>query len=141
MLLLLLALFDGFLGKRRVFEAQLPGITPSHYEGGGNTLRRTRLVLAISIAMAVTSIALALPVGAQGLGPSVACDAGTFDNCTDSAVLGSSKETFACEGSERGTATCTNRRSSETYPYCVFLGHEPAEGRDMYLCGPDPNSH
>ena len=94
----------------------------------------------ISVVTVAMLIATALPATAQGLGPAIACDAGTFNNCTDSVSLSSSKESFACEGKVRDTASCTNQRTSETSHYCVFMGHEPTEDRDMYLCGPEPGS-
>ena len=101
-------------------------------------MKRIRLVLTISGVVVAMLMATALPAAAQGFGPSVACDAGSFSNCTDSAFLNLSKESFTCEGSVRGTAGCTNQRTSEVSPYCVFLGHEPTQDRDLYLCGPQP---
>src|SRR5919202_1374400 len=84
---------------------------------GGNTLKRIRLVLTISVVMGAMLIATAHPTAAQGFGPSVACNADTLNNCTDSASVGSSKESFICEGKRRDTISCTNRRTSETAPY------------------------
>lgn len=113
----------------------------SHYKEGCNTLRRIGLVLTIAVVMVAMLMVTALPAAAQGFGPSVACDAGTFNGCTDSVFPGSSKESFTCEGKVGDTASCTNQRTSKTSPYCVFLGHEPSEDRDLYLCGPEPANH
>jgi hypothetical protein len=114
-------------------------LPPLHYKEGGNILRRIRLVLTISL-IVVVLITTALPAAAQGLGPAVFCDEGTFERCTESARLNSSQESFICEGLGRDAASCTNRRTGETSPYCVFMGHESSEGRDAYLCGPRPAS-
>jgi hypothetical protein len=104
-------------------------------------LRRVRLILGLSVAMAAMVATTALPTAAQGFGPSVSCNAGTLEECTESAFLDSSKESFACEGKTRDAAiSCTNRRAAETFPYCVYMGHEPSEDRDLYLCGPEPGT-
>ena len=95
-----------------------------------------RSVLAIPLVLLATLIASALPAAAQEFGSLVARDAGTFDSCMDGAFPDSSKESFACEGKARGTAGCTNQRTSEVSPRCVYSGHEPATDRDTYLCAP-----
>ena len=85
-------------------------------------------------------VTTALPTAAQGFGPSVSCDAGTLEKCTEGALLDSSKESFACEGKTRDAISCTNRKTSETSPYWVYMGYEPREDRDLYLCGPEPGT-
>src|SRR5215212_2343409 len=47
--------------------------------------------------------------------------------------LDSSKESFACKGKTRDAISCTNWRTSEASPYCVYMGNEPSEDRDLYL--------
>lgn len=105
-------------------------------------MRRVRLILGLSVVMAAMVIITALPTAAQSaaqdFGPSVSCNAGTLEKCTESAFLDSSKESFTCEGKTRDAISCTNRRTSETSPYCVYIGHEPSKDRDLYLCGPEP---
>jgi hypothetical protein len=103
-------------------------------------LRRVRLILGLSVVMAAMVVTTALPTAAQGFGPSVSCNAGTLEKCTESAFLGSSRETFDCKGKTRDVISCTNRRTSETSPYCVCTGHEPREARDLYLCRPEPGT-
>lgn len=100
-------------------------------------MKRIRVVLVASV-VGMTLVAYALPAAAQGLGPSVFCKGGTFDECTDSYYLISSEEFFDCEGIVGDVASCTNQRTAETSPYCVFIGYEPGEDRDVYLCGPAP---
>lgn len=102
-------------------------------------LRRVRLILSLSVAMAAMVVTTALPA-AQGFGPSVSCNAGTLEECTEGALLDSSKESLACEGKTRDAISCTNRRTSETSPHCVYMGHESREDRDLYLCGPEPGT-
>ena len=78
------------------------------------------------------------PAAAQGFGPMVFCDGGTFNDCTENVHLGSSQEPFSCGGTVRDVSGCTDQRTGEASPYCVFIGHEPTEDRDIYLCGPAP---
>ena len=47
--------------------------------------------------------------------------------------LDSSKESFACIDKTRDAFSCTNWRTSEASPYCVYMGNEPSEDRDLYL--------
>jgi hypothetical protein len=101
-------------------------------------MKRTRLVLFASVVTTTLIVALALPAAAQGFGPSVFCNGGTFDGCTDGYRPGSSEESFGCEGTVGDVAGCTKQSTTETFPYCVFVGHEPSEDRDVYLCGPEP---
>ena len=101
-------------------------------------MRRVRLILGLSVVMVAMVVTTALPTAAQGFGPSVSCNAGTLEKCTESAFLDSSKESFTCEGMTRDAISCTNRSTSETFPYCVYMGHEPSKERDLYLCGPEP---
>jgi hypothetical protein len=83
-------------------------------------------------------VASALPAAAQGFGPSIFCNDGTFEGCTETYYLTSSEEFFGCEGTVDDIASCTNQTTAETSPYCVFMGYEPSEDRDVYLCGPAP---
>ncbi len=106
----------------------------------GSELGGTLLIFRVCVVMVAMLIASALPAAAQGLGPSIFCDAGTFSECTDSLRLDSSRASFACEAAVRDAASCTNERTAETFPYCVLLGHEPGADRDVYLCGPDPGT-
>jgi hypothetical protein len=100
-------------------------------------MKGIRLVLIASV-IVMTLVASALPAAAQGFGPSIFCNGGTFEECTDNYYLSSSEEFFGCEGTVGDIASCTNQRTAETSLYCVFMGHEPSEDRDVYLCGPAP---
>lgn len=101
-------------------------------------MKRTRLVL-FATAIATTLMAVStLPAAAQGFGPSVFCNGRTFDGCTDSYHPSYSEESFSYEGTIGDVAGCTKQRTAEAFPYCVFVGHEPSEARDVYLCGPEP---
>ena len=104
-------------------------------ESGGRPL-----IFRVCVVMVAMLIASALPAAAQGFGPSIFCDGGTFNGCTDGFRLDSSRASFTCEAAARDVASCTNERTAETFPYCVLLGHEPNEDRDVYLCGPKPES-
>ena len=97
----------------------------------------TRTFFAALVA-ALTMAAFALPVSAHGFGPVFYCDAGTLSNCTDTIDVASAEDTFSCEGEAGEAASCTNRRTGEASPYCVFEGHVSGTERDSYLCGPAP---
>jgi hypothetical protein len=96
-----------------------------------------RMFLAVLV-MALVMAAFALPVAAHGFGPVFYCDAGTLNNCTDAVDVASAEDTFSCEGTAGDAASCTNRRTGEASPYCVFQGHVSGTERDSYLCGPAP---
>jgi hypothetical protein len=98
---------------------------------------RTRMFLA-TLVMALVLVASALPAVAHGFGPVFYCDAGTLKNCTDTIDVASAEDTFSCEGTAGDTTNCTNRRTGEASPYCVFEGHVSGTERDSYLCGPAP---
>ena len=80
-----------------------------------------------------------LPAAAAGFGPAFFCDAQALTNCTDTSDPALAEDTFSCEGTVRGIASCTNLLTGESAPYCVFMGEDMAEGastnRDAYLCG------
>lgn len=99
-------------------------------------MRGIRSVPAVAVVVAAMLVASALPAAAQGFGPTVLCKEGTFDECTDNIYLGEAKVFFSCEGTIGEVASCANQ--GETFSYCVFVGHEPTEARDLYLCGPSP---
>lgn len=91
-----------------------------------------------ALVAALTIAAFAHPVLAHGFGPVFYCDAGTLSNCTDTIDVASAEDTFSCEGEAGEAASCTNRRTGEASPYCVFEGHVSGTERDSYLCGPAP---
>ncbi len=101
-------------------------------------MKHARSVPFASVIATALMVVSALPAAAQGFEPSIFCDGGTFDGCTNSYYLGASEEAFGCEGTIGDVAYCTKHRTAETFPYCVFVGHEPSEDRDVYLCGPEP---
>jgi hypothetical protein len=97
----------------------------------------TRMFFA-ALVVALIMAAFALPVSAHGFGPVFYCDAGTLSNCTDTIDAASAEDTFSCEGEAGDVASCTNRRTGEASPYCVFEGRVSGTERDSYLCGPAP---
>jgi hypothetical protein len=98
----------------------------------------TRRMFLAALVMALVMAAFALPVAAHGFGPVFYCDTGTLNNCTDAVDVASAEDTFSCEGTAGDAASCTNRRTGEASPYCVFQGHVSGTERDSYLCGPAP---
>jgi hypothetical protein len=90
----------------------------------------------VALVMPLVLVAFALPAAAHGFGPVLYCDAGTLSNCTDTIDVASAQDTFGCEGEAGDAASCTNRRTGEASPYCVFQGHVSGTERDSYLCGP-----
>lgn len=101
-------------------------------------MRCIRSIAAVAVVVAAMLVASALPAAAQGFGPTVFCKEGTFDGCTDNVRLDLSEGFFSCEGTIREAASCANQGTAETFSYCPFVGHEPTEARDIYLCGPPP---
>jgi hypothetical protein len=97
----------------------------------------TRMFFA-ALVVALVMVAFALPVSAHGFGPVFYCDAGTLSNCTDTIDAASAEDTFSCEGETGDAASCTNRRTGEESPYCMFEGRVSGTERDSYLCGPAP---
>jgi hypothetical protein len=97
----------------------------------------TRTLFA-GLVMSMVLAAFALPAAAQSFGPVLYCDAGTLQNCTDTTDATTAGDAFGCEGTVGDTASCTNQRSGEVSPYCVFMGHVSGTNRDSYLCGPAP---
>ena len=73
------------------------------------------------------------------LGLAFFCDEQAFTNCTDTNNPALAEDTFSCEGTVRGVASCANLLTGESAPYCLFMGEDMAEGastnRDAYLCG------
>ena len=92
----------------------------------------------VALVMPLVLAAFALPVTAHGFGPVFYCDAGTLNNCTDTIDVATAEDTFNCEGTAGEAASCTNQRTGEALPYCVFQGHVSGTERDSYLCGPAP---
>ena len=90
------------------------------------------------LVMSVVFATFALPAAAHGFGPVLYCDAGTLQNCTDTTDAAIAGDAFSCEGTVGENASCTNQRSGEASPYCVFMGHVSGTNRDSYLCGPAP---
>ena len=97
----------------------------------------TRLFF-VALVIPLVLVAFALPVAAHGFGPVFYCDAGTLSNCTDTIDVASAEDAFSCEGTAEAEASCTNRRTGEVSPYCVFEGRVSGTERDPYLCGPAP---
>ena len=95
-------------------------------------------VLLVMLALPLVLALSALPAAAHGFGPVFYCDAGTLNNCTDTVDVASAEDTFSCEGKAGDTVSCTNRRTGEASPYCVFEGRVSGTERDSYLCGPAP---
>jgi hypothetical protein len=98
---------------------------------------RTR-VFSAALVMPLVMVAFALPAAAHGFGPVFYCDLGTLNNCTDTIDVASAEDTFSCQGEAGEATSCTNRRTGEASPYCVFQGHVSGTERDSYLCGPAP---
>ena len=99
---------------------------------------KIRRIIFAALMIVLVTAALALPAAAHGFGPVFYCDAGTLNNCTDTIDAASAEDTFSCEGKAGDTASCTNRRTDEASPYCVFEGRVSGTERDSYLCGPAP---
>jgi hypothetical protein len=97
----------------------------------------TRTFLTVLVMSGVLA-PFALPAAAHGFGPVPYCDVGTLQNCTNTTNAGTAQDIFSCEGTEGDFASCTNRRSGETSPYCAFMGHVSGTDRDSYLCGSAP---
>lgn len=97
----------------------------------------TRTFLTVLVISAVLA-AFTLPAAAHGFGPVLYCDTGTLQNCTDTTDAGTARDIFSCEGTAGAAASCTNRMSGETSPYCAFMGHLSGTDRDSYLCEPAP---
>src|ERR671933_340968 len=97
----------------------------------------TRIFFA-ALVIALVMAAFALPAAAHGFGPVFYCDAGTLKNCTDTIDAASAEDIFSCEGKAGEEASCTNRRTGEASPYCVYEGRVSGTERDSYLCGPAP---
>jgi hypothetical protein len=95
-------------------------------------------VLLVMLALPLVLALSALPAAAHGFGPVFYCDAGTLNNCTDTVDVASAEDTFSCEGTAGDSASCTNQRTGEASPYCVFEGRVSGTERDSYLCGPAP---
>ena len=99
-------------------------------------------VLLVTLALLLTLAVSALPAAADDFGPAFFCDAQFFSNCTDTSNPALAEDTFSCEGTARGIASCRNLLTGESAPYCVFMGEDMAEGastnRDAYLCGGGP---
>ena len=98
----------------------------------------TRRMFFAALVVPLVLAAFALPAVAHGFGPVFYCDAGTLSNCTDTIDVASAEDTFSCGGTAGEVASCTNRRTGEASPYCVFEGHVSGTERDSYLCGPAP---
>ena len=99
---------------------------------------KIRRIIFAALMIVLVTAALTLPAAAHGFGPVFYCDAGTLNNCTDTIDAASADDTFSCEGKVGDTASCTNRRTGEASPYCVFEGRVSGTERDSYLCGPAP---
>jgi hypothetical protein len=97
----------------------------------------TRIIFT-ALVIALIMAAFTIPAAAHGFGPVFYCDAGTLKNCTDTIDAASAEDTFSCEGTAGDTASCTNRKTGEASPYCVFEGRVTGTERDSYLCGPAP---
>ena len=95
-------------------------------------------VLLVMLALPLVLALSALPAAAHGFGPVFYCDAGTLNNCTDTVDVASAEDTFSCEGTAGDSASCSNQRTGEASPYCVFEGRVSGTERDSYLCGPAP---
>lgn len=105
-----------------------------------STTRVTRGTLFLgTLVLVLFLVTPALPAAADGFGPAFFCDAQAFSNCTDTSDPALAEDTFDCEGTARDVASCTNRITGESSPYCVFMGEDMGEGgstnRDAYLCG------
>jgi len=92
----------------------------------------------VALMMALVLAASTLPAAAHGFGPVFYCAAGKLTKCTDTIDVASAQDTFSCEGKVEDDASCTNRRTGEASPYCVFEGRVSGTERDSYLCGPAP---
>jgi len=105
-------------------------------------MKSSMRVLLVTLALLLTLAVSALPAAADDFGPAFFCDAQSFSNCTDTNNPALAEDTFSCEGAVRDVASCTNLLTSESAPYCVFMGEDMAEGastnRDAYLCGGGP---
>jgi len=93
-------------------------------------------VFLVALALLLALTASALPAAAHAEGPALYCDPRTLNNCTDTGDL-SAEDSFVCEGKARDAASCTDRRTGDTWSYCAFLGYEPGKDQDHYLCGPE----
>ena len=105
-------------------------------------MKSSMRVLLVTLALLLTLAVSALPAAADDFGPAFFCDAQAFSNCTDTSNPALAEDTFSCEGTVRDVGSCTNLLTSESAPYCVFMGEDMAEGvstnRDAYLCGGAP---
>jgi hypothetical protein len=97
----------------------------------------TRIFFA-ALVIALVMAAFALPAAAHGFGPVFYCDVGTLKNCTDIIDVASAEDTFSCEGKTADIVNCTNQKTGEALPYCVYEGLVSGTERDSYLCGPAP---
>ena len=95
-------------------------------------------VFSAALVMALVLAAFALPTAAHGFGPVFYCDAGTLNNCTDTIDVALAEDTFSCEGKTGDIVSCTNQKTGEASPYCVYEGLVSGTERDSYLCGPAP---
>ena len=105
-------------------------------------MKSSMRVLLVTLALLLTLAVSALPAAADDFGPAFFCDGQFFSNCTDTSNPSLAEDTFSCEGTARGIASCRNLLTGESAPYCVFMGEDMAEGantnRDAYLCGGGP---
>src|ERR687890_2671143 len=99
---------------------------------------KIRRTIFAALMIVLVTAALALPAAAHGFGPVFYFDAGTLKNCTDTIDVASAEDTFSCEGKTGDIVSCTNQKTGEASPYCVYEGLVSGMERDSYLCGPAP---
>ena len=92
------------------------------------------------LVMSAVLAAFAFPAAAHGFGPVLYCDAGTLQNCTDTTDAAIAGDAFSCEGTAGDVVSCTNQKTGEASPNCVFEGLVSGTNRDSYLCGPAPGA-
>jgi hypothetical protein len=103
-------------------------------------MKRRIRILWVTLSFGVVVLAAyALPAGAHSFGPAFYCDAGTLSNCTDAVEANFAEDAFDCEGEARRDASCTNRTTGNSWPYCTFMGNETSKLRDAYMCGSATN--
>jgi hypothetical protein len=100
------------------------------------SVKRSVRVLWVTLSLGgLIMAAHALPAAAHSFGPAFYCDAGALSNCTDTVDATFTEDAFDCGGEARGIASCTNRTTGNSWPYCEFMGNEASKSRDAYMCG------
>ena len=96
-------------------------------------VKRIELFTAVCTIMALMALVAAVPADAAPRQTPVVCNAGTFEDCTDTIVTAEATENFNCEGTpQTDNVTCTSQQTGEVFD-CQFLFTGGFDA-DVYLC-------